>query len=92
MIRFLYEHGHRWPLWESASCKYSMEPTDYGLSAELTGLLAGSYELWVRHYHFERGWESPGHEARWLAESEQALAVLRREVADFADVIDERHR
>ncbi len=90
-IRFLFEYGHPWPLWESGSDRYSMDPTDYGLSAEVTELLRHSYELWERHFSFERGWESQAHEGRWRAASEQALALLRREVADFADVVDERH-
>lgn len=90
-IRFLFEYGHPWPLWESAPGRYTMEPADYGLSAELTEALRLSYELWADHFSHERGWDSPQEQARWVAASRQALAVLRREVADFAEVVDERH-
>jgi hypothetical protein len=91
IIRFLFEFGHPWPLWESGSNHYSTTPTDYGLSPELTGLLRQSYELWADHFDHERGWDSPGNQDRWMTASQQALAVLRREVAVFADVVDERH-
>ena len=68
-----------------------MEPTDYGLSPELTGLLRQSHELWADHFDHERGWDSLGNQGRWMTASQQALAVLRHEVAAFADVVDERH-
>ena len=68
-----------------------MEPIDYGLSTELPELLQRSYELWADHFSDERGWDAPGDEGRWMVGSQQALAVLRCEVADFADVVDERH-
>lgn len=90
-IRFLYEYGHPWPLWESGTGKYTMEPADYALSEQLTELLRRSYQLWEHHFNHDRGWDSPAEEARWRAASQQALAVLRREVAGFADVVDERH-
>ena len=67
-----------------------MEPSDYGLSSELTRLLRRSYEIWAEHFHHERGWDSPVDRRRWLDASQQALAVLRREVSGFADVVDER--
>jgi len=68
-----------------------MEPADYGLSPVLTEALRLSYELWGDHFSHDRGWESPEDQARWVATSRQALAVLRREVADIAEVVDERH-
>lgn len=91
IIRFLFEYGHPWPLWESASDRYTMEPIDYGLSAELTAILRGGYELWESNFSPESGWVTPAAKARWVAASEQGLAVLRREVDGFAEVVDERN-
>lgn len=89
-IRFLFEWGHPWPLWESGTDKYTMEPEDYGLSSELTDRLRKVYEYWQRHCDTGSGWDSPENRATWFAESRQVLTLLRREVADFADVVDER--
>ncbi len=89
-IRFLFDCWHPWPLWESSSEKYTMEPADYQLSTELTELLRLSYEVWADHFHHENGWDSPEAQRRWVEVSQQAFSVLRREVADFAEVVDER--
>ena len=64
---------------------------DYGLSAELTAILRGGYELWESNFSPESGWVTPAAKARWVAASEQGLAVLRREVDGFAEVVDERN-
>ena len=68
-----------------------MEPADYDLSAELTELLRLSYQLWAEHFDHDVGWDSPEEKRRWVKVSQQAIAVLRREVVDFADVVDCRH-
>lgn len=91
IVRFLFEYGHPWPLWESASHRYTMEPIDYGLSAELTAILRDSYELWESNFRPESGWATSAAKARWVEASEQGLAVLRREVEGFAEVVDERN-
>lgn len=91
VIRFLFEHGHQWPLWESGTDHYTMTPSDYELSDDLTRRLTEVWRLWNAHGPIEGGWDSPEHEAEWWRLSEQALAILRREVADFAVVRDERH-
>jgi hypothetical protein len=90
-IRFLFEYGHPWPLWESFNGKITMEPDDYQLSPELIELLRLSYQLWADHFHHEHGWDSAEAKRRWVEESQQALSVLTREVADIAEVIDARH-
>lgn len=89
-IRFLFEYGHPWPLWEAPPGSFTMEPADYRLSPELTELLRLSYQLWADHFDYDGGWDSAEEKQRWVAVSRQALAVLRREVADFAEVVDER--
>lgn len=87
----MFEYGQRWPLWETgAEDGPTMEPADYGLSPELTERLRLVNEFWQRRFHHEAGWDSPQHFAAWKADTDQALAVLRREVADIADVVDER--
>lgn len=68
-----------------------MEPADYELSSELTALLRLSYQLWAAHFDHENGWDSPESRRKWLEVSQQAFSVLRREVADFAEVVDGRH-
>lgn len=90
-IRFMFDHWQQWPLWETgAEDGPTMEPADYGLSAELTERLRLVTEFWQEHFHYETGWDSPEHLARWKAQTDQALAVLRREVATIAEVVDER--
>lgn len=86
----MFEYGHAWPLWEDGTDKYSMEPNDYGLSRELTQQLQSCYEYWEAHHSPEGGWDAPESRHRWHAETDQAFAILRWEVSDFADVRDER--
>ena len=87
----MFEYGASWPLWETdAEDGPEMEPADYGLSPDLTGRLRAANRFWQEHVHHERGWDSPENLAAWTADTRQALAILRREVADFADVLDER--
>src|SRR5690606_19007461 len=35
VVRFFFDHGHPWPLWEDGSEKYTTDPGDYGLSDDL---------------------------------------------------------
>lgn len=90
VIRFMFDYGHLWPLWEDENDQYTMDPSDYGLSAELTERLKACYEYWELHRDIENGWVSPESRRRWYAETDQAVAILRREVAQLADVRDER--
>ena len=91
VIRFLFEHGHPWPLWESGTDKYAMEPSDYGLSDDLASRLGEAWALWNTHDRIDVGWDASENEADWRRLSEQALAILRREVSGIADVRDERY-
>lgn len=50
-----FDWGHRWPLWESFTDKYAMEPTDYGFSPELTETLRQWQEAWVPVANFDLG-------------------------------------
>lgn len=86
-IRFFFDWGHQWPLWENGSEKYAMEPSDYGLSPDLTRRLRAVYDSWLDHW--DCGWDSPEALAAWTSDRRQAVAILRREVADFADVEEE---
>lgn len=90
VVRFMFDYGHVWPLWEDGTDKYAMEPSDYGLSPELTERLQSCYEFWETHHIPKRGWDAPESRHRWHAETDQAVAILRWEVSDFADVRDER--
>lgn len=90
-IRFMFDHWQRWPLWETgADDGPTREPADYGLSAQLTERLRLVNEFWQLHFHHDTGWDSPESLATWTADTNQALAILRREVSDIADVVDER--
>lgn len=90
-VRFFYDYGHEWPLWESFTEKYTMEPSDYGLSRELTDVLKRSYELWIAHADAALFAHVPaGSDHLWRKLSDQALAMLRFELADVAEVVDER--
>lgn len=87
----MFEYGVSWPLWETgAEDGPPMEPADYGLSPDLTERLRAANRFWQEHFHHDRGWDSPEHLAAWTTDTRQALAILRREVAGFADVVDER--
>lgn len=90
VVRFMFDYGHVWPLWEDGTDKYAMEPTDYGLSPELTGRLQACYEYWEAHRNLDGQWDAPENRQRWHAETDQAIATLRWEVSDLADVRDER--
>ena len=89
-IWLMFDLGHEWPLWESCD-KYTMEPSDYGLSPNLTGLLRACYDLWFEHFDSLDGWDTPEAEREWADLGRRALAILRREVADIGDVVDHHH-
>lgn len=84
VLRVFFDFGHEWPLWESGTEKYTMEPSDYGFSDELTELLRRWYRAWVATADFDIGQTStePSEEDRAALMSlrRQAIAVIRREV------------
>lgn len=90
VVRFMFDYGHAWPLWENGTDKYAMEPSDYELSPDLTERLQSCYEYWEAHCDLEGQWDAPDSRDRWLADTDQTIAILRWEVSSFADVRDER--
>jgi len=90
VVRFFFDHGHPWPLWEDGSEKYTTDPGDYGLSDDLAARLRSAYALWESHRDLEGNWSSERAREQWRAECDEAVAILRREVADIAEVRDER--
>lgn len=90
VVRFMFDYGHVWPLWEDGTVKYAIEPSDYGLSPELTERLQSCCEYWETRHSPEGGWDAPESRHRRHVETDQAVAILRSEVSDFADVRDER--
>lgn len=84
VLRVFFDFGHEWPLWESGTDKYTMEPSDYGFSEELTDLLRRWYVAWAVAADFDIGRTSavPSEEdrAELVSLRRQAIAVIRREV------------
>jgi len=79
-----------WPLWESSTdwrdSPYTMEPSDYGLSADVTALLRAWQDVWDRHFRHDSGWDSPEHDAEWTRLGDRTVSRLRDEVGAWADV------
>lgn len=80
------DYGHLWPLWESGTDKYAMEPEDYGLSPDLTSALRGWYDDWERNCPHDGIWLTIEHGRQWHRTGKNLARQLRREVSDFADV------
>ena len=83
VLRVFFDFGHDWPLWESGTEKYAMEPSDYGFSKELTDLLRRWYLAWSATASFDLGQTSvaPSEEdhAELVSLRRQAIAVIHRE-------------
>lgn len=79
-IRFFFDWGHWWPLWESGTEKYAMEPDDYDLSAELTSLLRHLYDHWHQHVDPVAGWDSEENLQLFIRERDEAIHLLREEL------------
>lgn len=97
VVRFFCDLGNPYPLWESGTEQYTMTPTDYGLRQALAQRLARVAAQFAASWgDMERAeregvdWRATPAGVRWMAEGDEALAVLRREVDDIADVVDER--
>ncbi len=90
VLRVFFDFGHRWPLWESGTKKYTMEPSDYGFSAELTEILRRWHAAWEPIADFDIGQtdQEPSAEDRaaCLALQRQAVALIRREVPADVEV------
>lgn len=90
LIRVFPDYGHEWPLWENTTAThdygYTMSPSDYGLSSELTDRIRAWYDFWDEHQDFDRDWDSPEDKVYWIAEGKDIAASIRAQVKDFADV------
>lgn len=93
-IRYFPDFGRKYPLWESGTDKYAMDPWDYDLSNELASGLRELMELWSSHFTDKHGpefeWDSVENERRYWDQGDQLLEKLRSEVADIAIVLDQR--
>lgn len=85
-IRLFVDWGHAYPLWESGTDKYGMEPDDYGLSAELAARLLAWTDTFFDHLVPESGWDTLEREQVWHAEGETLADLLELEVYDIAEV------
>ncbi|QJA00287.1 hypothetical protein [Leifsonia sp. PS1209] len=81
-IRFFFDWGHRWPLWESGTDKYTMEPSDFGLSEELTKRLRRLYDFWSEHADPFDGWDSEENFQRFDSDRTEVIQLLRSELPD----------
>ncbi|NUU06415.1 hypothetical protein [Leifsonia sp. C5G2] len=88
-LRFFVDWGHRYPLWESFTDKYAMEPVDYGVSPELERRLGEWVLFWTAHFEPAEGWDDPDSRAQWLAVGDDLVRELELEVYDIAVVLPE---
>jgi hypothetical protein len=89
-IRVFPDWGRRWPLWENGTDKYTMEPSDYGLSHELTTSMRCWYDHWASHFDPFDGWDSEDNEPQSKVAGDLMVERLRAEVGPEFDVVDER--
>ena len=92
-IRFFPDHGMKYPIWESGTDKYAMDPEDFDLSDSLGTRLRELMTFWSKHFvetdtSFE--WDTAENEQRFWAEGDSLIDKLRKEVEDFAIVLDQR--
>jgi hypothetical protein len=80
VLRVFFDLDHEWPLWESGTYKYTMEPSDYGFSEELTNLLRRWRAAWARMSYFDIGQPKEQDLAELRSPRRQAVAVIKREV------------
>lgn len=91
-IRVFADYGNPWPIWETGGPNYTPEPADLGLSAALEWAMRNWYEFWLAHFHYAKGWDSSESAAYSATTGDDFVERLREEVAEFADVQDERYR
>lgn len=93
-IRFSLDWGVKYPLWESGTDKYAMEPSDYNLSDDLSNELRNYVQFWNDHLvenDVSFDWDSSENEMLFDREGDRLLEWLRSEVNEFATVKDGRH-
>ena len=79
-VRFFLDWGHWWPLWESGTEKYAMEPNDYGLSDELASRLRRLYDHWFQHVDPVTGWDTEKNMEVYLRDEAEVIRLLRQEL------------
>ena len=84
VIRFFLDWGHNYPLWESFTGKYAMEPSDYDLSPELGQRLLEWSQFWQRHFDPFDDWDEQENEDTWLTRGHELVRLLEVEVYDIA--------
>lgn len=89
-IRVFPDYGRDWTLWENTTDQhdygYTMSPSDYGLSADLTERLAAWNEFWEKTFDSQKGWTSVESRAEGARLADGIIADLRTEVYWLADV------
>lgn len=80
IIRVFPDYGHLWPLWESGTDKYAMEPEDHGLSADLASALRSWYDDWELKCPHDGTWPTVEHGRQWVSKGEYSARPLRLEV------------
>lgn len=80
LIRMFPDHGHRWPLWESFTDAYAIDPDDLALSDSLTGALRLWYDRWAAVAL------DVGMDAAWKEEGHRLCVLLQAELGDTAEV------
>jgi len=91
-IRFFVDWGHNYPLWESFTYKYTMEPSDYGLSPQLGRRLNEWSRFWQQHFDPVDGWDAQENKSLWLTTGDELVGLLEIEVYDIAVVLPQFHQ
>ena len=87
-MRFSHDYGRRWPLWGPGGEDYSLEPSDLGLSPELTDLLSRCGDLFAR-FDPHAGWPDEAERVAYAEGMQQACRRLRAELWGRFDVEDD---
>lgn len=88
-IRFFMDWGHRWPFWENDADIDDPEPSDLGLSEELTAAIEKWSTTREAHLNHATGWDDPATGERWWHEGAELATALQREVYLFARVMSD---
>ena len=86
-IRFFVDWGHNYPLWESFTDKYVMEPDDYGISLQIGQRLNEWSRFWQQHFDPFDGWDTQENKGFWLTTGDELVRLLEIEVYDIAVVL-----
>lgn len=85
-VRFFYDWGHQWPLWECGA----ISPEHLGLSAELADDMSELYGFWTTNVEPETGWQkAPNLQAEFLVRAAQLAVRLQQEISPWGHVIFE---